>query len=236
MLSYRNVTCRNSEFYNSFPAARSATILPDCAFVTPVAGVDYNLYSQYVHRLNWPGIDAPGHMNPLIHIPVVFEVTARIQQEECYLTTMGFKHRGGAWPVASCWLGPPKDGAGIAEWDEMMRRMDDITTSTFDVDVSDQYFLSSKCEEQSRLLQIIWRSKHVISMVRIFIHILYSKSRTENVDFYAVSATEEDGDCLFSIEWVSISPHEIQVKSHLANWSGCSSKYLTVVVLYTVNW
>ncbi|PSS03314.1 hypothetical protein PHLCEN_2v4013 [Hermanssonia centrifuga] len=91
---------------------------------------------------------------------------------------MGFRHRGGPWPVASCWLKPPEDEAGIAEWDEMMRRMDDITTSTFDVDVSDKYFLSPKHEGQPRLLRIVWRSKHPISVHSIVRHVYYNKLYT----------------------------------------------------------
>ncbi|PSR76160.1 hypothetical protein PHLCEN_2v8658 [Hermanssonia centrifuga] len=75
---------------------------------------------------------------------------------------MGYRNRGGVKPVASCWLEPPEDEAGIAEWEEMMRRMEDITTSTFDLDVSDTYFLSPKCEDRPRLLRVLWRSKHPI--------------------------------------------------------------------------
>ncbi len=145
MLSYKNATNQNREFYNNFPAARSSTILSDCSFIVPKTGIDFKLYSQYVRRLIWPGlVDGPGDPNPLIHIPVVFEVVARISREECYLTTMGYRNRGGVKPVASCWLEPPEDEAGIAEWEEMMRRMEDITTSTFDLDISDTYFLSPK--------------------------------------------------------------------------------------------
>lgn len=76
-------------------------------------------------------------------LPIVFDLTCRISQEDCHLTTEDDEDN--EQPITSCWLQPCPDDISGVEWARMLRRISSIISNTGEkVDLSKLFRYSEK--------------------------------------------------------------------------------------------